>query len=513
MAAALSAAFVAARAPRTAESMCRGGPGRLAGIWEPAAEGPPSGTRRAATRAAFEQRGNSAVDAWERAARVLDRYAADWLRMYEDACVATNIRGEQSADVLDLRMACLQERLGRVKALSDVFLAPNATVVENAVPAVSALPTLDRCADVVLLRAVMPPPDEAKARARLESLRLELARVRALAASGQCATLTAAGRKLIADAENLGYLPFLADSLGAALRSPGCAHEDVLPNAKRALVVGLASHHHEAAAEAAIQLAQVFANRAPDVARARELIDVAGAIMQGMNRTNPVLETWRLLALAAVYAKEGNDTKALETYERARTLIEKTQGTEHVDYANIHNNIGVFLADRKRYDEALRYYQRAVQVAETVSGPRHPMVGLAAFNSAETLNRLHRHDEAREAAGRALAIWRHTGAGPFFQACALTMLGEALLGQGHSREAAASLAEAVALYGADRSSAYPSEARFVLARALWASPAERPRALSLAREARAGYERVADQAAEVAEIDAWLRERTAASRQ
>jgi tetratricopeptide (TPR) repeat protein len=506
IAGAVLAGFVAVRRPRTAESMCRGGSAHLAGVWEPRDRMASSGTRGAATRAAFEQlAGAGGVHAWERAARLLDRYAADWLHMYEDTCLATNIRGEQSAEVLDLRMDCLRERLNRVKALTDVFIRPNATVIENAVSAASSVPPLDRCADVSLLRAVIPPPDEPTARARLESLRLDLARVRALAASGQCAASAAASRTLIAQAEALGYLPFLADSLIATSRSPGCAHDDLLVNARRAVLLGISSHHHEAAAEAAIHHALFVADRTPDIGLARAWIDVAGAILQGMSGSHPLLESWRIQALAIVYVKEGNDEKAIETFEQARALIEKTQGADHVDYANIHNSIGVFFFDRGRYDEALRYYWHAAQLTMTASGPEHSMLGMIRFNMAETLNRLRRHDEARESAERALAIWRRTGASAYFQACALTMLGEAILGQGRPREAVTPIAQAVELYGNDTSSRYPHEARFVLARALWASPAERPRALSVAREAKAGYEHLGNRPAEVAAIDAWLR--------
>ena len=69
------------------------------------------------------------------------------------------MRGEQSAEVLDLRMSCLQERLGGLRALTDVFSEANGEVVENAVSAANALAPLDRCADVPLLRAVVRPPD------------------------------------------------------------------------------------------------------------------------------------------------------------------------------------------------------------------------------------------------------------------------------------------------------------------------------------------------------------------
>ena len=80
--------------------------------------------------------------------------------MYREACEATQVRGEQSAEVLDLRMSCLQERLGGLRALTNVFIEANGEVVENAVSAGERLGSLDRCADVPLLRAVVRPPED-----------------------------------------------------------------------------------------------------------------------------------------------------------------------------------------------------------------------------------------------------------------------------------------------------------------------------------------------------------------
>ena len=77
--------------------------------------------------------------------------------MYEEACEATQIHGEQSAEVLDLRMACLHERLGGLRALTDVFSEANGDVVENAVSAANALGSLDRCADVAAVAVDRAP--------------------------------------------------------------------------------------------------------------------------------------------------------------------------------------------------------------------------------------------------------------------------------------------------------------------------------------------------------------------
>ena len=108
--------------------------------------------------------------------------------MYTEACEATHVRGEQSAEVLDLRMGCLGERLSeRARARRRVRDAPTPTVVDNAVSAASALPALDRCADVALLRAVVKPPeDPARARADRGEASEEVAKVNALSSAGRC---------------------------------------------------------------------------------------------------------------------------------------------------------------------------------------------------------------------------------------------------------------------------------------------------------------------------------------
>jgi tetratricopeptide (TPR) repeat protein len=509
--AAAVAGVAALRAPRRPESICRGGPALLAGVWE--TNGPnTTATRRAATREAFLKTGiPGADDIWARAASVLDRYTVDWLRMYEDSCAATHLRGEQSAEVLDLRTACLQERRTRIKALTDVFLEANATVIDNAVTATAVLPSLDRCADVKLLRAVFPPPDRPEVRAHVESLRADLARVAALGDSGQCTLAAAAKAKVIATADQLGYAPMQAESRTVTTRVRACVPTDeYLGTLKRAVVFGLASHHDEAVAEAAITIAAIQANETPDIARAREWVDLAGAVLQGMSGSHAVLESWRLQALGYIYGKEGRGPEALDTLERARSLIEKTQGTRHLDYAIVLNNIGLTLVDMKRYADALDYYRRAIDLTAKVGRAEHAEVATWSLNMAEALNALHRHDEARAAAERTLAIWQRSGTSRVYRAIALTMLGEAVMEQGHPREAATRLREALDLFQDERLSPYAYEARFALARALWGSSGERRQALALARDASAGYQRLGNHPDELAQVNAWLRARPGA---
>ena len=89
--------------------------------------------------------------------------------MYREACEATQVRGEQSAEVLDLRMSCLQERLGGVRALTEVFSEATGEVVENAVSAVEragVAGSLRRRAAAARGRAAARGSGDARARRR-----------------------------------------------------------------------------------------------------------------------------------------------------------------------------------------------------------------------------------------------------------------------------------------------------------------------------------------------------------
>src|SRR5207244_4203421 len=131
---------------------------------------------RAAVEHAFGAAGKPfAAIAYRGVSRAIDRYAADWIAMHTEACEATRIRGEQSDEVLSLRMVCLDWRLAELKALTALFAQADAAVVEKSVEAAQALTSLAGCADAAALRAQVRPPADAAARAAVEEQRDRLA--------------------------------------------------------------------------------------------------------------------------------------------------------------------------------------------------------------------------------------------------------------------------------------------------------------------------------------------------
>ncbi|HEX8106215.1 MAG TPA: protein kinase [Kofleriaceae bacterium] len=140
---------------------CAGAEAKLSGVWDLG--------RREAVRSAFLRTAvASAPMAFERAVAALDRYAAAWAGIRAEACEATEVRREQPAALLELRMACLDRALIQLRALSGALVAADAETVRRAESAAMALPALDACSDPDALRADVSPPLATTARAGLE---------------------------------------------------------------------------------------------------------------------------------------------------------------------------------------------------------------------------------------------------------------------------------------------------------------------------------------------------------
>jgi tetratricopeptide (TPR) repeat protein len=487
--------------------MCAGGEAYFAEIWEP---GPAESARKAAIQRAFAASGKSyAEQAYAGVSRLMDQYASRWIGMYQSACEATNLRGEQSAEVLDLRMDCLRDRLGNARTLSDVFAAADGRVVENAVSAAAALPSLDRCADVRLLRAVIKPPDDPVIRKRVDELRTQLARMIALRDSGQCVQALSTADSLIAEVRAVDYKPLLADTLYAAAQIDCGDAAKMLVRFKEAHTAASASRNDDVAAQAAALIPPLAVNRLDQVPVAREWLQVAEGDVARLGR-----ET---LADAMLAQAEGMLALTDRAYERALSAADRSiavtrrlLGPDDPWTIQWEANKADWEESAGHLEQALKSDSAAIAHLERVLGRDHPKVAMTSNNEGEVLNLLGRYLEAEAAYRRAARIWRESGAAPVFMGWALTGLGRALLGQNRPGAAVGPLEEALKIRN-EKSAPGPQrgETRFALARALWPDDAQRPRAMALALAARDDY---AGDPGAVAEIAGWLAQRRAPAR-
>ena len=76
--------------------------------------------------------------------------------------------------------------------------------------------------------------------------------------------------------------------------------------------------------------------------------------------------------MAIVYQSQGDYTLALEYYERALIISERSLGLDHSDTGDILRNMANVFKLQGEFARALEYYDRVLAIDEKSFGPDHP---------------------------------------------------------------------------------------------------------------------------------------------
>jgi tetratricopeptide (TPR) repeat protein/predicted Ser/Thr protein kinase len=495
------------RASDSRRAFCAAGPQKLTAAWElPRLAGKAEGPRHAAVRKAFmATKKPYAPDAVRGVMRLLDDYAGRWASLYRDACEATHVRGEQSEEVLDLRMGCMNERLGGLRALTDVFSDATGEVVEHAVDAAHALTPLDGCSDVKQLRSLIPPPDPA-VKARVEQLRRELGQIKAVHDAGKYRLALDKLKPIVEEARSLGYRPLEAEALArmGAINIELGRNADAEGTCEEALRASVASRHDDLLPDitAGLIWATGFQRR---FAEAEHWMRFADATIERTGNSEAVVYAWVLNNMGAVYHVQGRFAESLEYQQRARKIKEKVLGPDDPDVAVTLGNVALALNGLGRADEALTLTDRSLRIRKRALGESHPRVADELSNRGEILFSLHRFLEAIGAYGDAREIWeREFGPDAPAVAYALTGTGRSLIALGRFREAIPELDRALTIRQRyDSDAARLGETEFALATALWGDH-HTDRSMTLAHRALNHYGQLPASEAAQSEISKWL---------
>jgi len=482
-----------------AKPVCGGGPERLAGIWELVEPGAPETPRQAQLHQAFLKTGKSyAKDVWATTSHSLTNYARAWVGMYKEACESAVVNKVQSPETMDLRMDCLNERLGGLRALTNVFGEATGEVVENAVSASNALASLDRCADVPVLRAVVKPPETGATKAKVADLRGKASALKARFDAGKWKEALTDAPPVLAEARALGYQPLAAEVL--LLMGTIWYKSNNTRDAEDALVQ---------AYQLADDLVWVVGYQDGRVGEAKRWANLATSVLHRLGG-HELLQAWLLNDVGAVSGFTGDMREMLRAQVDARMLKEKALGSTHPDVGFSDGNIAFALKELGRFEEALAYNDRSVAILRKGLGPGHPEYAMALSNRGEILNALGRYSDARHEFENAREIWeRELGANDRYLGYALTGLGVSYLAEGKPAEARIPLERALQIREASEKEVQRrAETSFVLARALWESGRDKRRARGLAETAKQGYSKASDKA-KLREVETWLRSHTA----
>jgi len=376
--------------------ICGGAEAKLAGVW--------NGERRGAIHAAFAAtRLPYAEETWTRVADSLDRYGLGWAAMHREACEATRVRGEQSEELLDRRMICLDQRLEEVNALAALFARADAQVVRKAADAVGGLPGLEGCSEVASLMEREPLAKDPQVRARVVAVRRRLAEAKALQAAGKYKEAFARLSGVDREAARLAYHPLHAQALFqiAELRENLGEFAAAETFYHQALWAAEEGRDDVVRANCWKKLVYVVGYRQARYDESLRLARHALAVIRRIGG-KPGLEASLLSTQGSILTFQGKYREALATYERAQEL--QRQGGELQPQAYVlASNVGIvhfFLGD---LEKALAQYRQALELAEKEIGPRHPATAALRYNIGDALTSLGRTAEAREHLLRALA--------------------------------------------------------------------------------------------------------------
>ena len=391
------ATFGVVRVMSARSRMCADAASGMKGAWD-------DETRSAAQRAFDRSGAPNASDTWQRVSKTLDAYAAQWTASRTEACEATRIRGEQSDAMLGLRMQCLDRRRGELAALSDLFSRADEDVVEHAAFAASRLGPISACDDTASLSSSLPLPEAKDTRTRVDALRADLDRVRALESSGKFALALEGARKDATDSKTLGYRPIEAEALhlqGVLEAESGDARAAVI-TLNAAAFAAEAGRHDEIAAETWIALVGVLGTL-DRVSESNAAVERAKAASERLGPTS--LATLMLHDVLGERAQEfGRFAEAVTELRTAVDLEKKALGPRHLRVARSLSKLGSALRDDGDMAEALRVFAESLAIEEDVLGPMHPNVATTVSAMGVTLSRLGRYDEARAKYERALSI-------------------------------------------------------------------------------------------------------------
>ncbi|MBC8073506.1 MAG: tetratricopeptide repeat protein [Deltaproteobacteria bacterium] len=350
---------------RSDDARCTGAEAQLQGVWD---------SERAAALAdrSLVAVPGFAAEAWRRLVPELDAYRDAWLDAHEGTCEAAQIRGEVSAEQLDLRMACLADRRRHLGALVDVIEVGGTEALATAEQAAASLPPIDACSDVHYVARQgyrTTSSGSAEVRAELDDrLARSTARLNAGDVQGARAIAQEAVEAATASDDRAG-LARAELALGKAqerLLESALAHDMLV----RAYGDARTQHLEDVAAEAAVSLVGLCG---VDLARFDEgawwlrIAELDGAELGDVQHT-----VRRELAAAALLDASGKSRDAIAHAEIARDRLRETVGPDDRTFASAMLELGRLQLLTGELERGSASIAEGAATLERALGPEHP---------------------------------------------------------------------------------------------------------------------------------------------
>lgn len=343
---------------------CDIGDGRAATVW--------NDSSRAAVSAAVATL-PAGAEVWALVEPRLDDYVTRWKVMHRQAC-ETHKAGTQSDQLFDARMRCLERRYDQMGAAVGILREPRRGDTEvDAAKLVAGLEPIDACGDLEALSAAVPLPDSAEQRAAVEAIQTRLDENAVTEAAGFSVEAMDTARTLVADADDVGYQPLVAEAnlqLGRAAIG-AMRVKDSLEPLERSLNAALAVGAKDIAAEAQVRLLWGLTNQGKwerdDLDRGAGLAEALVAAASPPAGLDSLLQKNIGESLIAL----GEKTEAVERLERALAMRPAHQRSRYAtELAKVTKALAFASEDVQRRAKLLR---QAVEELRELVGANHPM--------------------------------------------------------------------------------------------------------------------------------------------
>ena len=337
---------------------------------------------------------------WQRNRPRIDDWATHWVSARREACEDTHLRGEQSSELLDLRMACLSEQLQSLRATADVLVEANDQAIRGLSKITGALPGLEPCADAAYLRAEVRPPKDPAEIERVAEIDALIADAGALARAAKLEAARVAADEAWALAQDSQHGPTRVRArLTLAERQRGDGQYDAaLENQREAYYEALQRRLHTLAARCARNAVFVLGYHMDRYDEALEWGRRAQANFGG--EPDARLESHLGVALL----RKGDYPQARLRLDRALELYAELDGNQSASIASVHMNLSALSNYEGKFEESLEHVDAALSGLSEHYGPEHPEVGLAHLNRGGGLFNMGKLEEGLAATERARDI-------------------------------------------------------------------------------------------------------------
>ncbi len=417
-----------------AGAVCQDAARHLKGTWDNSAQTRLAGVYSEARRG----------DGFVRLQSAVDNYTDEWVSMRTTVCRATRVSGEQSDSLLDLRMMCLDQRLGYLgEVLVRLQASADGAMLDRGVMAALGLPSVGTCNQSRSALAQMPLPKGDVERQAIARLSSAVDKAQALFDLGEPRVAGALLREALENATS--YAPVMAQAtylfgkilsdLGALDEAEKTLRQSIEYGAREgddaqvasswlalAHLVGVEQEQYEMAYEMvrAAQLSLVrgkagaFALAGADKAKAMILMR-EGKSKEARTLLEPALPIYEeygsntdfaflLAALADAKAGDGTYAEAVGDYKLALAHLEAELGADHLENVYLLNNLAVALKNVGEVGAAREALRRSLVILQQAYGERHYSVVTILNNLGNLARREGDVEEAKRNFSEAISI-------------------------------------------------------------------------------------------------------------